>query len=70
MPSGFYLTDAMLILDMKMEGCLLVPSGDVTKQMAAANESKRLKKLMGALRHLFRNCFLAKHSILWLEAVN
>lgn len=58
-PSGFYLTDAMLALDKVMMGCLLVPEAGSTKKDAAAQESKRLKRLLGALRHLFRNCYLA-----------
>lgn len=60
MPSGFYLTDAMLALDGLMHGCLLVPGADETKQSVASLEAKRLKKLLGSLRHLFRNCFLAR----------
>lgn len=58
-PSGFYLTDAMLVLDKRMMGCLLVPEAGGTKKDAAAQESKRLKRLLGALRHLYRNCYLA-----------
>lgn len=57
MPSGFFLTDAMLALDKILEGALLVPTKTKTKQDLAGEESKRIKRLMSALRHLFRNCF-------------
>ena len=49
----------MLALDKVMMGCLLVPEAGSTKKDAAAQESKRLKRLLGALRHLVRNCYLA-----------
>lgn len=58
-PSGFYLTDALLALDRKMQGALLTPVTGETKQDVAACESKRLKRLMSGLRHLYRNCFLS-----------
>ena len=54
-PSGFYLTDALLVLDQRFEGHLLIPDGTRTKVDIAARESRRLKKLLGALRHLWRN---------------
>lgn len=54
-PSGFFLADAFLLLDKRLEGLLLVTSDKMTKQDLAAREAKRVKKLMGALRHLFRN---------------
>ena len=60
MPSGFYLTDSLLALDKIFEGSLLVPTEGSTKQDVAAAESRRLKRLLGALRHLFRNCYLVK----------
>ena len=49
------MTDALLILDEKFEGNLLIPDERLQKVDIAARESKRLKKLMGSLRHLFRN---------------
>lgn len=57
-PSGFYITDAFLWLDGLLGRGLLVPDKDNTKQTMAASDSKRLKKLMGALRYLFRNSHL------------
>ena len=54
-PSGFFLTDALLRLDTFLEGCLLVPRADQTKAEMAGEESKKLKRLQGSLRHLFRN---------------
>ena len=57
-PSGFYLADCMLELDRNMGGTLLVPKFKQLKRDVAADEAKRLKRLMGALRHLYRNCFL------------
>ena len=42
-----------------MQGALLVPVTGETKQDVAACESKRLKRLMGGLRHLYRNCSLS-----------
>jgi len=59
-PSGFYLTDSLIELDRRMGGVLLVPPTNETKETVAATESKRLKKLLGSLRHLFRNSFLAQ----------
>ena len=47
--SGFYLTDALLKLDLLMPGCLLVPGEGEAKQWLAAAETKRLKNLVGAL---------------------
>ena len=56
--SAFYLIDALLALDKLMGSCLLVPLDGMTKKDVAAEESKRLKRLLGSLRHLFRNCYL------------
>ena len=53
-PSGFFITDALLSLDRRLGGGLLVPAKD-SKQEIAAREAKRLKRLMSALRHLYRN---------------
>jgi len=58
-PSGFYLTDSLLALDKMMSSSLLNPAKGKTKRDVAGEESKRMKRLMSALRHLFRNCFLA-----------
>ena len=54
-PSGFYLADGFLKLDRMFSGSLLVPTTDLSKADLAAREAKRIKRLMGALRHLFRN---------------
>lgn len=54
-PSQFLLTDAMLKLDEKFNGYLLVCTETETKQDLGGKESRRVKKLLGALRHLFRN---------------
>lgn len=54
-PSGFYLTDSLIRLDVLMGRCLLLPTTGQTKQDVAGVEAKRIKKLMGSLRHLFRN---------------
>lgn len=58
-PSGFYLADGLIQLDKLMLGCLLVPGDLESKQSVAGTEAKRMKKLMGALRHLYRNCSLS-----------
>ena len=57
MPSGFYLTDAIIWLDKLLGWGLLVPSPEADKPALAAKEAKRIKKLLGALRHLFRNSY-------------
>lgn len=54
-PSGFYLADSVLRLDSMFKGYLLVPPADCTKAEQAGKEAKRMKRLMGALRHLYRN---------------
>jgi len=56
-PSGFYLSDSLLWLDRLLGGGLLVPSPEADKLALAGKEAKRIKKLMGALRHLFRNSY-------------
>lgn len=61
-PSQFLLTDAMLKLDEKFNGYLLVCTETETKQDLGGKESRRVKKLLGALRHLFRNSTFSKTS--------
>ncbi len=56
-PSGFYLSDCFLWLDALLGKGLLVPDAQHSKQSLAAQDAKRLKKLMGALRYLFRNSY-------------
>lgn len=60
-PSGFYLTDCLLALDRLLAGNFLVPAedGSSSKTTMAAADAKRIKKLLGSLRHLFRNRALA-----------
>lgn len=55
-PSGFYITDVFLFLDRLWYGKLLQPleAGD-SKQSLAAEESKKIKSLIGALRALWRS---------------
>lgn len=68
-PSGFYLADTLLMLDGFLGQLLLVPSEQNTKLDLAGAEAKRLKRLMGALRTLFRNCGLfARATLMWLVA--
>lgn len=55
-PSGFFVTDVFLFLDRLWYGKLLLPleAGD-SKQSLAAEESKKIKSLIGALRALWRS---------------
>lgn len=57
-PSAFLLTDVLLQLDRLLAHKLVVPGHGDTKVVAAARDAKRLKKLMGALRALYRNSTL------------
>lgn len=57
-PSCFYLADSFLALDKLLGKHLLNPVEGQTKAEKAGEEGKRIKKLMGSLRHLFRNSFL------------
>ena len=54
-PSSFFLGDAFLLLDKKFRGGLIIVDERLAKNDIAAREARRVKKLMGALRHLFRN---------------
>ena len=56
-PGGLFLTDVMMYLDVLIGGNLLCKPG-VEKVAQAADEAKRLKRLMGALRYLWRNSAL------------
>lgn len=47
--------DALMKLDKMLEHLLLIPNRGETKGEAALREAKRMKKLMGSIRHLFRN---------------
>lgn len=48
------MTDVWLYLDSLLAGKMLVKEGE-SKQAQAATEAQRCKRLMGALRYLFRN---------------
>lgn len=66
-PSALYLTDVILYLDDRLDKKLLLakqgtPEASMTKQDLAGREAGKLKKLVQALRYLFRNSALAKHS--------
>ena len=63
-PSGFFIGDVLLCLDEKLEGKLIVPPGRKAGDPPCARAMKvelvkedvnRLKKLIGALRYLWRN---------------
>ena len=73
-PSGFYLADALLWADALLGKGLLVPGEDETKVSCAGTEAKRLKKLLGALRYLFRSSGLQRKSIIqrlsWLQLIS
>ena len=54
-PSPVFLADTFLQLDTKLGGGLLIPKPNESKGLLAAREAARVKKLMGALRYLYRN---------------
>lgn len=59
-PSSFYLTDVFLYLDRLFERNLLIPLEEgESKQSLAAEEAKRVKNLIGALRGLWRSSISA-----------
>ena len=53
-PGGIVLTDCWLYLDKLLDKKLLVKARK-SKQDQASEEAERYKKLMGALRYLYRN---------------
>ena len=58
-PSAFFVTDVFLFLDRIWFGKLLQPlNAGETKQSLAAEESKKIKSLIGALRALWRSSSL------------
>lgn len=59
-PSGFLIADGLLILDQKLEQHLLIPKHTQEKKDIAGREARRLKKLLGSLRHLWRNSAFSK----------
>ena len=56
-PGSIVLTDIWLYLDRLLEKKLLVKQ-DEEKQVQAATEADRCKKLIGSLRYLYRNSHL------------
>ncbi|CAK9081172.1 unnamed protein product [Durusdinium trenchii] len=54
-PGGIYLTDVVLFLDSLLDGKLLVQRDGKTKKVLAGEEAERLKRLLGALRALWRS---------------
>lgn len=62
-PGALFLTDCFVYLDVLIGGGLLCKPG-VDKVSQAADEAARLKRLMGALRYLFRNSDLTNLSFL------
>lgn len=53
-PGGIILTDIWLYLDQLLDHKMLVKQ-HMSKQLQAGLEAERCKKLMGALRYLYRN---------------
>lgn len=53
-PGGTVLTDIWLYLNHKCDGKLL-PKPGITVEIQAAEEAGRCKRLLGALRYLYRN---------------
>jgi len=64
-PSGFFCTDVMLELDRMFLEKLLWPTqlGD-TKQIVAAREGNRIKRLIGGLRALWRSSTMPRIVVL------
>ena len=61
-PGGIVLTDVWLYLNELMDNKLLCKK-DEPVQLQAANEASRCKRLMGALRYLYRN----SNSVGWID---
>lgn len=54
-PSAFFIADCFLQMDKLLAQSLLVPTAAMNKVDLATLEAKRCKRLIGALRHLYRN---------------
>lgn len=62
-PSGYFCTDVMLCLDKLFNDRLLLPTTpQQTKKSLAATEGSRVKRLIGALRFLWRSSISADFS--------
>lgn len=59
-PSGYFCTDLFLAVDQLFMGKLLVPTSTEGKKQLAAKEGSRMKRLIGALRFLWRSSSLMK----------
>jgi hypothetical protein len=62
-PSGFFIMDSLLVLDYFLMDKMLLPEGKATcdretKVELARQETNKMKRLLGALRYLWRNGFL------------
>ena len=57
-PSAYFCTDLFLMLDSLFMGKLLVPTATQSKKQLASEEGAKLKRLMGALRFLWRSSHL------------
>jgi hypothetical protein len=54
-PSGYLVADALILLDQKVDGKLLNPPPGQSKAELAIIEASKIKRLLGHLRHLWRN---------------
>ncbi|CAK9009791.1 unnamed protein product [Durusdinium trenchii] len=54
-PSGYFLTDAFLMLDQKLGRKLFRPKAGEDRTYLAGREGVKAKRCIGALRHLWRN---------------
>ena len=60
-PSGYFLTDVFLYLDMLFQGQLLKETADMSKSGQASDEAVKLKKLIGGIRGLWRSSDTGHH---------
>ena len=61
MPSAFYITDCFLYLDLILKKKLFKPSEGETRKDLAAKEGVRGKRMIGALRALWRSSPVGGH---------
>lgn len=70
-PSGFLLTDVLLALHKRMGSKLLqCTEEDDTLDVVASREASRLKRLIQALRYLWRSSILATYSGVILHQIS
>ena len=70
-PSGFFIADVILELDRQLEEKLLLPKEGIPvtrdfKIERARHEAESIKRLLQALRYLFRNGYLYSNLVLHL----